>query len=392
LSSPSARIRRFATNVLAIAYREGTVMRHDKAFLATVIAQPIMMLLLFGLALSNEPANVPWAVLDQSRSAVSRRLVQEIETTGYFLAPRPVASWDEGRALLAGGDAIALVVVPRDFARAALRGDAAIEVLLDGADPLTAARVAGYVGQVARGFDATLRAVPPRREEGPTRATLAERSAAGPVELRGRFWFNPTLADRRFFLAALAGMLLTNLCFSAPSLGLVGERESGTYEATLSLPTSPLEIVLGKLLPYVGMSYVVFGLATLGAGLGFGIWPSGSVAALLALTLPFVLASLSVGVLVSALVRTSAQAVFLTVFIILPSFVLSGVMFPYQLMPDGVREIGSILPLRWYQIGLRRLVLRGADFGDVLAPFLALTLLFAVLLGLIRWRMKPRLG
>ncbi|HSJ96650.1 MAG TPA: ABC transporter permease, partial [Myxococcota bacterium] len=95
---------------------------------------------------------------------------------------------------------------------------------------------------------------------------------------------------------------------------------------------------------------------------------------------------------ISALVRTSAQAVFLTVFIILPSFVLSGVMFPYQLMPDGVRQIGAILPLRWYQIGLRRLVLRGADLGDVWLPLLALTLLFAGLLALIRWRMSPRLG
>jgi ABC-2 type transport system permease protein len=99
-----------------------------------------------------------------------------------------------------------------------------------------------------------------------------------------------------------------------------------------------------------------------------------------------------VGVLISALVRTSAQAVFLTVFIILPSFVLSGVMFPYQLMPDGVRQIGAILPLRWYQIGLRRLVLRGADLGDVWLPLLALATLFAILLVLIRWRMSPRLG
>jgi ABC-2 type transport system permease protein len=150
--------------------------------------------------------------------------------------------------------------------------------------------------------------------------------------------------------------------------------------------------VLGKLVPYVVMSYVVFAIATLGSGLLFGVWPQGSVFALLVLTLPVVLASLSVGVLISALVHTSAQAIFLTVFIILPSFVLSGVMFPYQLMPDGVRHVGGILPLRWYQIGLRRLVLRGADLADVWLPLLALSLLFGVLLGLIRWRMSPRLG
>jgi ABC-2 type transport system permease protein len=111
-----------------------------------------------------------------------------------------------------------------------------------------------------------------------------------------------------------------------------------------------------------------------------------------ALTLPFVFASLAIGVFVSSLARSSAQAVFITVFFILPSFVLSGVMLPYQLMPDGIREIGSILPLRWYQIGLRSVVSRGGGFEDVLVPMLALSAIFTVLLLLIRWRIKPRLG
>jgi ABC-2 type transport system permease protein len=381
------RLRVFATNVLAVAYREGSVLRHDKAFIGVVAVQPIMMLLLFGGALSNEPANVPWAVLDQSQSAVARRLVEEIGATGYFLAPQRVASYEAGRELLARGEAIALVVIPHDFQRDIFRSRPQLQVLLDGAEPLTAARIGGTIGQVARNFDPDLRSVAARSADRPAVAN----GGAG-LQTRPRFWFNPTLRDRDFFLAALAGMLLTNLCFSASSLGLVGERESGTYEATLALPIAPLEIVLGKLVPYVVVSYCVLTIAILGAGILFGIWPNGSWLAIGALTLPFVFASLSVGVLISALVHSSAQAVFLTVFVILPSFVLSGVMFPYQLMPHGVREIGAILPLRWYQIGLRRLVLRGGDFGDVWVPFVALCLLFAVLLTLVRWRMKPRLG
>jgi len=381
------RLRVFATNVLAVAYREGSVLRHDKAFIGVVAVQPIMMLLLFGGALSNEPANVPWAVLDQSQSAVARRLVEEIGATGYFLAPQRVASYEDGRELLARGEAIALVVIPHDFQRDTFRSRPQLQVLLDGAEPLTAARIGGTIGQVARNFDPDLRSVAARSADRPAVAN----GGAG-LQTRPRFWFNPTLRDRNFFLAALAGMLLTNLCFSASTLGLVGERESGTYEATLALPISPLEIVLGKLVPYVVVSYCVLTIAILGAGILFGIWPNGSWLAIGALTLPFVFASLSVGVLISALVHSSAQAVFLTVFVILPSFVLSGVMFPYQLMPHGVRELGAILPLRWYQIGLRRLVLRGGAFGDVWVPFVALCLLFAILLTLVRWRMKPRLG
>jgi len=379
----------FASNVLAVAYREATVMRHDKAFLAVVTVQPIVMLFLFGGALRNEPANVPWAVLDQSQSEVSRRLVEEIETTGYFLSPSRVASYDEGRSLLGRGAAIALLVIPYDFHREALRGGPQVQLLLDGADPLTAARVGGYISLVARAFDPDGRAPP---EPAFVHAPSPPSPGAGPVPMRARFWFNPTLRDRDFFLAALAGMLLTNLCFSASSAGLVGEREVGTWEGMLSLPTRPVEIVLGKLIPYVAVCYLVLGIAVLGSGLVFGVWPRGSWLALGALTLPFVLASLSVGVLISALVDTTGQAVFLTVFIILPSFVLSGVMFPYQLMPDGVRQLGAILPLRWYQIGLRRLVLRGAGLSEVWVPFAALCLLFGVLLALVRWRLKPRLG
>jgi ABC-2 type transport system permease protein len=378
----SAGLRRFVSNVLALAYREGTVMRHDKAFMAVVTAQPLVMLLLFGGALSNEPANVPWAVLDHSRTQVSRQLLAEIEATGYFVPPVAVASQAEGEAMLLRGTALAFVVIPAELRRDVLRGGPEVQLLLDGADPLNAARVGGIIRSVAARFD------PSGRE--PARAEAMAR--AGVLDVRGRFWFNATLRDRDFFLATLVGMLLTNLCLSVTSLGLVAERESGTYEQTLSLPTTPLEIVLGKLLPYVGVSYGVLAFGVLGAGLVFGVWPVGSLFAIGVITLPFVLASLAIGVFVSALAKTSAQAVFITVFFIMPSFVLSGVMLPYQLMPDGVRQIGAVLPLRWYQIGLRRVVSRGGGVDDIVVPLLALCAIFAGLLLLIRWRLKPRLG
>jgi ABC-2 type transport system permease protein len=345
---------------------------------AVVTVQPVVMLLLFGGVISNQPANVRWAVLDQSRSEVSRRLAREIEETGYFVPPAAVASQADGERLLARGKAVAFVVIPADFQRDVLRGGPEIQLLLDGAEPLNAARVGGIIRSVAARFDTNAR----------------EPARAGPeaLDLRGRFWFNATLRDRDFFLAALAGILLTNLCLSVSGLGLVSERENGTYEQTLSLPISPLEIVLGKLLPHVAVSYGVFLFAVLGAGLTFGIWPAGSWLAMLVITLPFVLASLAIGVFVSALARTSAQAVFISVFFILPSFVLSGVMLPYQMMPDGVRQLGALLPLRWYQIGLRRVVSRGGGLEDIVVPILALCAIFTGLLLLIRWRIKPRLG
>jgi ABC-2 type transport system permease protein len=376
-------VRRFASSLLAVAYKEALVMRHDRAFLAVVFAQPVMMLLLFGFALSNEPANVPWAVLDRSGTAASRRLVEEIRSTGYFRPPAAVSGYAEGRARLRRGDVLALLVVPESFRRDLERGRPRVQLLLDGSDPLSAARIGAYVTRTAGAFG-TRDGVRPREVDRLARP--------GPIDVRHRFWFNPTLEDRRFFLAALAGMLLTNLCLSVTALGLVGERESGTYEQMLALPTTALEIVLGKLLPYLAMSYALLLLTTVAVGTVFGLWPAGSWLALLAVSLPFILASLAVGVLVSALARTSAQAVFISVFFILPSFVLSGVLFPYQLMPAGVRLLGAVLPLRWYQIALRRVVERGAGLVDVAVPMLALAALFAALLALIRWRLRPRLG
>lgn len=372
-SRPGAQ---FLSNVLAVAYKEATALRHDRAFLGAVLVQPVMMLMLFGFALSYTPANVPWVVLDQSRTAASRGFLEAVQSTGYFLTPSAVDSYDAGEALLRRGRVVAFVVVPADFRRAAERDRPQVQVLLDGTDPITAARVGGIIRQVgaAYAFRAGPDALPP------------------PAEVRQRFRFNPTLRDREFFLSILAGMLLTNICLSVTSLGFVGERESGTYEHMLAQPTNALEIVFGKLAPHVVIGYVVLLLALVAAGLVFGLWPRGSWAALFLVTLPFVLASLAIGVFVSTLAHTSAQAVFISVFFILPSFVLSGSMIPYQLMPPGIREVGFLLPLRWYQIALRRIVERGAGLTEVAVPLLALCALFGVLLLLIRWRMQPRLA
>ena len=376
-------MKRFLSNVLAVAYKEALVLRHDRALMITVLIQPVMMLLLLGYGLSNRPANVPWAVLDRSQTSASRRLVEEVLATGYFLRPEVVDGYAAARARLRRQRDIAVLVIPSDFRRDVARSRGQVQLLLDGSDPLTAARLGAYVSQVAAAFEPVPRPAP-RGEPG--------RRVPGPIDVRQRFWFNRTLADRDFFLAVLAGTLLTNFCLSASSLSIVGERESGTYEQMLALPTSPVELVIGKLVPFVAVSYGVMVLAILGPGLLFGIWPRGSLFAFAAVTLPFVLASLSVGVFVSTLARNSAQAVFITIFFILPSFVLSGVLLPYQLMPAGIRALGWITPLRWYQVALRRIVSRGGGLAEVAGPFAVLTGLFVVMLLLLRWRMRPRLG
>jgi ABC-type multidrug transport system permease subunit len=373
----NAKVDSFLRNTLAVAYKETMLLRRSPLLIGAVIAQPVIFLMLFGFVLSSKPANVPWGVLDQSRTALSRRLVSEIQASGYFLPRQEIASYDEGIAALRTGDILALLVAPADLAHDAGRGRPEVQILLDGADPISAARVGGYLRAIAAAVDVDA-AVP-----------ATPRQPA--VELRQRFWFNPTLADRDFLLASLAGMLLTNFCLSIASMGLVAEREEGTYEQTLALPVTVVELVLGKLLPDVVLCYALLAMSVLMPGFAFGLWPQGSIPALLVLTLPFVLATLGLGVFISTIARTVAQGVFISVFAIMPSFVLSGVMMPYELMPDGPRWFGALAPLRWYQIGTRRILARGGGFEDVIIPLLALTMSFAAFLALIRLRTRPRL-
>ena len=238
---------RFWSNVRAVPYREAQILRHDRAIVFSLLFQPVLLLAIFGGVLSNKPSNVPWAVLDRSDTTVSRKLVADVRSMGYFLAPVAVTSTTEGRDRLHEGESLALLVIPDTFARDVERGGAEVQLLLDGSDPLSSARVAGYIALAVASFDprATL-----------TRADPALRTP-GPVAIRQRFQFNPTLRDRDFFLAAIAGMLLTNVCFSATSLGFVGEREGGTYEQMLSLPVTSLEIVIGKLLPHLAIAYAL---------------------------------------------------------------------------------------------------------------------------------------
>jgi ABC-2 type transport system permease protein len=393
-----ASLRQLVRDVLAVAYKESILLRRNPAVIGAVVAQPVIFLLLFGFVLNSKPANVPWAVLDQSHSALSRRVIAEVQASGYFLPRRDIESYEEGIDALRKGRIVALLVLPVDLDRQQSRSrgasssgatEAEAQILLDGADPIAAARVGGYIRAIAASVETRAAVLAPPGQ----RAGLAQPAdGLPPIEIRQHFWFNPTLADRQFLLISLAGMLLTNLCLSLASFGLVAEREEGTWEQTLALPVGVVELVLGKLVPYVVLCYIVFVLSILAPGLSFGVWPTGSLPALVVLTLPFVLATLAVGVFISTISQTVAQSVFISVFAIMPSFVLSGVMMPYELMPDVPRWIGAAAPLRWYQIGVRRIYARGGGFDDVFVPMLVVSGMFLGLLALIRYRTKARLG
>lgn len=392
MRSRSQRLVRRLQNISAIAYKEASLLRHDRTVFVSVVVLPILMTVIMGSALSFQPRRVNWAVFDQSADTVSRRLVGDIAADPAFLAPTFVTSMAAGQALLEGGRANAFLVIPRDFRRKLEGGTARVQVQLDGTDPLTAARVGGYVSQIASQLAAerTLTGAGSLRAVHRARGTSS--LATSPIDLRQQFRFNATLDDRDFYLSALSGFVLTNLCLGFAALGLVAEKENGTYEQMLAQPTSALEVVIGKLVPNVIAAYLGLTVSILAAGAIFRFWPAGNILVLYLGALPFILATLGIGVFVSALAHDSAQAVFVSVFFLMPSFVLSGSLLPYELMPHGVREVGGLLPLRWYQIIARRVIDRGAGVDQILVPMGVLVLIFVAMLAAIRWRMKPRLG
>ena len=330
------RLARFRSNVLAVAYREAIIVRHDKAFIGVVVLQPIMMLFLLGYVLSNKPANVAWVVLDRSATPASRQVVHEVQATGC-LPPRSVASYDQGRAVLRRGGALAFLVIPRDFALDAARGRPRVQPCSTAAIR-SAARVGGYV--ISRGHPAAVRPAPVRVAGNPGRTP-------GPIDVRQRFWFNATLSDREFFLSAIAGMLLTNLCFSVTALAGRRARERHLRADALAPDHDARDrareaaSLRGRVLPAPRLRH---------PGDRRDLRPlAGGQRRDACRRDPTVRARpLTIGVRISVFARASAQAIFLTVFFILPSFILSGMLFPYQFMPPGVRELGAVLPLRWY--------------------------------------------
>ena len=307
----------------------GTVHAPRQGFLGVGARAAVMMLLLFGFALSNEPGERAVGDARSEHSAVAP-FVAEIERRATSCRRSESTSYEEAAAARRG-EALALLVIPptsqRDLERGGAHGAAAAR------RRRSRSRRRGSAATSVRSRAASTARAAARRARHPDGARTGWRS-----HLRQRFWFNPTLARPQLLPRGARGMLLTNLCFSASSLGLVGERESGTYEQMLALPTTPVEIVLGKLVPYVAICLHRARCSRSCSGLVFGLWPKGSWSRSSCSRCPSCsrrsrsACSYPLGRATHRRRPSSSR-----VFFILPSFVLSGVMFPYQLMPPGIR-------------------------------------------------------
>jgi len=366
--------RRFA----AMVYKEFIQMRRDRVTFAMMIGIPLMQLILFGYAINSDPRHLPTAVLSADNSPYARSIVAGMQTSTYFRVTEHLQSRADADSALKQGRAQFVLTIPENFSRLLLRGE--MPVLLLEADATDPAATSGALAAMREVVSQVLARDLP--------ASAGYAPSASPVELRVHAEYNPEAVTQYNIVPGLMGVILTLTLTMITSLAITRERERGTMENLLSTPVRPLEVMLGKIVPYILVGYIQMTLIILAARFLFGVPLRGSVVPVFVLSLVFIAANLSVGVTLSTVAKNQLQAVQMSVFFFLPSLLLSGFMFPFRGMPDWAQAIGSLLPLTHYLRLVRGILLKGNGALESLTHVwpIALFLVAVISVGMRRYR------
>jgi ABC-2 type transport system permease protein len=360
----------------AIVQKEFRQIRRDPLSLGLLVCVPALLLVLYGYALTFDVKHVPVAVLDQDRSAESRRQLDSLFQNPYFDRAGTLERIAEADALLSRGRVRAVLVIPPDYAADLARGAAVrIQVLVDGANATTASTVIGYLDVLADRVSRRL------RTEALVRQGLDPSLPVVTPEVR--VWFNPELVSAQFLIPGLIGVLLMLSAVVATSLSIVREKERETIEQIMVSPVKPEELILGKTLPYVFICLITMALV-LGLGyLLFGVVIRGALLALAVATVLFLFAALGMGVLISSITRSQQTAFQIAIIAsLLPSIILSGLIFPIRNMPAVIQGLTFLVVPRYFISALRKIILKDAPWsalGTEFAAMLALGVAFNLL-------------
>jgi len=359
----------------AMLLKEVLQLRRDRLTLATMITIPLMQLLLFGYAINTAPRDLPTAVLLQENSDVGRSILKALENTRYFKVTRVVRDETEFDQLLQSGAVLFAVEVPANFERALRRGDRpALLVAADATDPVASGSALGALGQLVQTALVNDHAIPD--------ATPAA------FEIRPHARYNPAAVSQLNIVPGLLGTILTLTMLIFTALSVTRETERGTMENLLSMPIRPIEIMLGKITPYIVIGFLQASLIVLAAVVLFGVPVLGSVGLLALLTTLFIATNLSIGYTFSTLAQNQLQAVQMAMMYFLPNLLLSGFLFPFAGMPRWAQYVGETLPLTHYVRIVRSIMLKGATLADLQidAAALAALMLVAMTIAVTRFR------
>jgi ABC-2 type transport system permease protein len=366
--------RRFA----AMVYKEFIQMRRDRVTFAMMIGIPLMQLILFGYAINSDPRHLPTAVLSADNSPYARSIVAGMQTSSYFSVTEHLNSREDAASALREGRAQFVLTIPEDFSRLLLRGEQ--PVLLLEADATDPAATSGALAAMREVVNQVLARDLP--------ASAGYTPVNPPMSLRVHAEYNPEAVTQYNIVPGLMGVILTLTLTMITALAITRERERGTMENLLSTPVRPLEVMLGKIVPYILVGYIQMTLIILAARFLFGVPLRGSVIPVFCLSLVFIAANLSIGVTLSTVAKNQLQAVQMSVFFFLPSLLLSGFMFPFRGMPGWAQAIGSALPLTHYLRLVRGILLKGNGALESLTHVwpIALFLVVVILVGMQRYR------
>jgi ABC-2 type transport system permease protein len=364
---------------VAVLVKEFIQMRRDRLTFAMMVGIPLIQLVLFGFAINTDPKHLPTALVMGDQSAFSRSVLAALSNSGYFELVQVVESEREAERLLAEGDVQFVVNIPEGFARKVVRGERpALLIEADATDPAATSNAIAALTAVGQTVLT--------RDLGGALAGL--QSGPAPFDVRIHRRYNPEGITQYNIVPGLMGVILTMTMIMMTGLAMTRERERGTMEALLATPVRPLEVMIGKIIPYILVGYIQVTLILLVSHFVFGVPMQGSLALLLGCVLVFMLANLSVGMLFSTIAKNQMQAMQMTFFFFLPSILLSGFMFPFRGMPHWAQHVGEILPLTHLLRIVRGILLKGNGAMDVL-PHLGPLLLFmlvVILIGLKRYR------
>lgn len=371
--------------IKAMAKKEFVQMIRDIRTLFGGLFLPLFMIFLFGYALSLDVDRIPTLVLDYDKTPLSRQFISLLSYSRYFTVVRTIEDRTEIDDALNRGEALLSLVVPADFSSNVKQGvKAPVQAILDGSDSNTASIALGYLKAVTAGFDIQIQAKRLRN--------AGLRMVDMPLEARVRVWFNPEMKSRNFIIPGLTAVIMMAICSLMTALSVSKEKETGTMEQLLSTPISSGELLIGKLLPYLGMGLMQLALIV-GAGvIIFKVPFRGSYLDLLITALVFLIGTLSWGLLISVISRSQLQAsqiVMISAF--LPSFLLSGFIYPVENMPPVLQALTLIIPARYFVDILRGLFLQGVGLSVLWPEFLALVIYAVLILSLAAKRFSKRL-
>ncbi len=363
----------------AMVVKEFIQMRRDRLTFGMMVGIPLLQLILFGYAINSDPKQLPSAVLLADNGPQGRTLLYAIQNSGYFRFVRQVKSEAEGREALARGEVQFVINIPENFSRDLLRGDRpAILIEADATDPGTTSNAIGSL-------NALLTTALQNDLKGPL-SFLA--GTSGPVELRVHALYNPEVITQYNIVPGLLGVVLTMTMVMITALAITRERESGTMENLLSMPTRPVEVLIGKIIPYILVGYIQVALILLAGYFLFGVPMQGSLTLLLTVTFLFIVANLAMGVTFSTIAENQRQAIQMAFFFFLPNILLSGFAFSFRGMPDWAQIIGELLPLTHFLRIVRGILLKGNGVADVVVDLwqIALFTVIALAIGAKRYR------